>query len=207
MKARLAVLGGGGHGRVVADCALAAGWGAAHIFDDDASRTTTGPWPISGNVADLMAACTDFDGVVVGIGGNAVRLSLTRQLQTRGATLATLIHPAATVSPHATVGAGSVVFAGAVVNIGARLGRAVIINTGATVDHDCVLEDGVHVSPGAHLAGGVTVGRESWVGIGSAVREGVTIGHQVCVGAGAVVVKSIADGLTVVGNPARPLER
>jgi len=35
----------------------------------------------------------------------------------------------------------------------------------------------------------------------------IDIGSYVRVGAGAVVIKSVADGLTVVGNPAHPIER
>lgn len=204
----IAILGGGGHGRVVADCARAVGWSNIHLFDDDIDISTNQtPWLISGTGQDLLEGLSRFDAVLVGIGSNAARLAWTRRLAALGGRLATLIHPHATVSPHTRIGAGSVVFAGAVVNIGACIGEAVIINTGATIDHDCILEDGVHVSPGAHLAGGVTIGRESWIGVGAAVREYITIGEGVLVGAGAVVVKPIKSGLKVVGNPARPLER
>ena len=206
MTPRLAILGAGGHGRVAADCALAAGWTDIVLFDDGEARSS-GPWVVAGGRHDLIARLDDFDGVVVGIGSNAARARLTRELAQAGARLATLIHPRATVSSCAEVGTGSVVFAGAVINIGARLGQAVIVNTGATVDHDCVLAEGVHIAPGAHLAGGVTVGTESWIGVGAAVREYTAVGAGVMVGAGAVVVKPIADGLTVAGNPARPLER
>jgi len=207
MTRTLAVLGAGGHGRVVADCAEAAGWDRIVFCDDNPQAKAAGPWVVAGRKPELLATAATFDGVVAAIGANRSRLRLTRELAQNGARLAAIVHPRATVSSHARIEVGSVVFAGAVVNIGARLGQAVIVNTGATVDHDCVLEDGVHVSPGAHLAGGVMVGRETWVGIGAAVREGIAIGHQVCVGAGAVVVKPVADGLTVVGNPARPLNR
>lgn len=206
VSGRLAVLGAGGHGRVVADAALAEGWDEVVLFDDGAGRTS-GPWSVAGNRSVLLDRLGDFDGVAIGIGDNAARRTAIQQLSDAGARLARVIHPRATVSPHAEIGVGSVVFAGAVVNIGARLGRAVIVNTGAVVDHDCVLADGVHVAPGAHLAGGVVVGAESWIGVGAAVREYMTIGARVMVGAGAVVVKPVADGLTVAGVPARPLER
>ena len=55
----------------------------------------------------------------------------------------------------------------------------VIINTSAFVDHDCVLADGVHISPGVHLAGGVTIGERSWIGIGASVRQLVSVGADV----------------------------
>lgn len=200
----LALWGAGGHARVVADGALSAGWAEVAFFDDgDADRT--GPWPISGTAADLLARAGAFDGVVVAVGDNDARLERSERLARAGGRLATVIHPRAVVSPRAEVGAGTVVLAGAVVNIGARLGRAVIVNTGATVDHDCVLEDGAHVSPGANLAGGVMVGRGAWIGLGAAVRQGVTVGDGAVVGAGAVVVRDVVGRTTVAGVPARIL--
>jgi len=203
----LAILGAGGHGRVVADCAEMAGWSAITVFDDRPPPVARGPWPIAGTGADLVTRLSEFQGVVVGIGDNGTRLGWHRRLIDLGGRLISVIHPNATVSSYAGLGVGTVVFAGAVINIGARLGQAVIINTGATVDHDSNLADGVHISPGAHLAGGVQIGETSWVGIGAAVREGIVIGERVRIGAGAVVVKPVDDGLTVVGNPARPPER
>lgn len=208
MSRSLAIFGAGGHGRVIAECAEANGWTSIRFFDDGgAGSVASSDWSVEGTGADLLTHASSFDGVVVGIGANAVRLAWMQRLVDAGASLATVVHPSAIVSSRAFIGAGSVVFPGAVINIGARLGKAVIINTAATVDHDGRIGDGAHISPGAHLAGAVTVGRGSWIGIGAAVREGVTIGHQVCVGAGAVVVKSVDDGLTVVGNPARSLKR
>ena len=205
MTGHLAVLGGGGHGRVVADCAEACGFAQIDLFDDGVSLSASGPFRIVGTSTDLMARFSAYDGVIVAIGTNAVRLEQQRVLERLGARMAVLVHPQASVSRHARLGAGTVVFAGGVVSVGSELGQAVIVNTGATVDHDCRLADGVHVAPGAHLAGGVQAGEGTWIGVGAAVREYVTIGNRVFVGAGAVVVTSIADDLTVVGNPARPL--
>lgn len=207
MSRVLAILGAGGHGRVVADCAEAAGWDRVVFFDDNPHVALEGAWSVEGSAKDLMARASRFEGVVVGVGANRLRLRLTQELMGAGAHPATLVHPAASVSRYASVEAGSVIFAGAVVNIGARIGRAVVLNTSATVDHDCVIEDGVHVSPGAHLAGGVKVGEASWIGIGAAVRECTVIGADAVIGTGATVIKPVMSGLTMVGNPARPLER
>jgi sugar O-acyltransferase (sialic acid O-acetyltransferase NeuD family) len=205
---RLAVLGAGGHGHVVADTALAAGWNAVALFDDQWPRIApAGPWPVEGDVGHLIRRLPDFDGVIVAIGHCASRWALHEQLRAAGARFATVVHPGAQVSPHALVGAGSVLMAGTVLQFGARIGDGVIVNTGATVDHDCIIEDGVHLCPGTHLGGRVHVGRLCWVGIGSSIRQGIRIGVSVTIGAGAAVVDDLPDGVTAVGVPARPLAR
>lgn len=202
---KLAIFGSGGHGRVVADAAEASGlWDAIVFYDGkwpDLQRS--GAWEVVGGQQELLQDIRQFNGLVVAIGNNTIRLQIQHALAEAGGKIATIIHPAASVSKHATIGAGSVVFAGAIVNIGAQVGKACILNTGATIDHDCVLQDGVHVSPGANLAGATTVGRASWIGIGACTRQVVTIGANVVVGAGGVVVKDVQDGAVVMGNPAR----
>ena len=203
---QLALLGAGGHGKVVADAALAAGWQVVIFFDDTWPGVSgNGHWPVLGGTAALLARLTEFDGVLVTIGDCAVRWQKQQTLQAAGARLATVVHPRACVSPFARLGAGTVVMAGAVVNVDAVVGATGIINTGATVDHDCTLAHAVHIGPGAHLSGTVNVGACSWLGVGSAVRQGIRIGAGVLVGAGAVVVNPVADGLTVIGNPARAM--
>lgn len=203
---RLAILGASGHGKVVADTAGCCGWLTIEFFDDAwPTRQSNGAWPVAGDTAALLERLERFDGVIVAIGNNRIRHQKLRELQAAGARLCSLVHPAATVSRYAQLADGSVVFAGAVVNADARIGLGGILNTGCSVDHDCLLGDAVHISPGARLAGGVQVGDLSWVGIGASVRQLVRIGSAALVGAGAAVVADVADGLTVVGVPARPL--
>lgn len=201
----LAVFGASGHAKVVIDAALLSGWPSVAVFDDAwPALAAVGPWPVVGRFDRLRQDAAAYGGVVIAIGDNATRLARLNDLA--GAPPPALLrHPASVVSPFARIGAGSVVCAGAVVGPFARLGAGCIINTGASVDHDCELGDGVHVSPGARLGGGVRVGSLTWIGIGSSIRHGASIGARVIVGAGAAVVSDIADGLTVVGVPARPI--
>lgn len=201
---RLALLGASGHGKVVADAALAMGWQSVVFFDDAWPRVSTnGRWPVTGAFADLLAAADEFDAALVSIGNCAVRWEKHEALRVAGVALATVVHPRACVSQFARIGAGSVVMAGAVVNADAVVGDACIVNTGATVDHDCTLADGVHICPGAHLSGNVTVGPRAWVGVGATVRQGIAIGQGALVGAGAVVVRPVPENATVLGVPAR----
>ena len=202
---RLAVLGASGHGKVVADSALLFGWSEIIFFDDSwPQKKVVGRWQIIGTSDSMLKEAAEFDGAIIAIGNNQTRLKIFSDSKNSSLDLITLKHPNSVVSPNATVGRGSVVFAGVVINIGAVLGECVIVNTGAIVDHDCVLENGVHIAPGAHLSGNVHVGPGTWVGVGACVKQGIKIGANVTVGAGAVVISDIADGLTVLGNPARP---
>lgn len=205
---RLAILGASGHGKVVADAALLVGWQSVDFFDDAWPRVSSiGPWPVVGTTADLISQAPQHEGAVVAIGDNATRLMKLDVLAAAGVELASIVHPAAVVSPFAKVGEGSAILAGAVLNAFAVLGRGCILNTCSSVDHDCELAEGVHVSPGVRLGGDVRVGRGTWIGLGASVKHGVCIGAGVLVGAGASVVNDVSDGLTVVGVPAKPIDR
>lgn len=206
MSQRLTVLGASGHGKVVAEAALASDWTEIEFYDRAwPDKQRVGRWTIRGDDAALWAELVRKDGVIVAIGDNRTRLVLLERLKQSGAKLASIVHPMACVSESAGLGPGTVAMAGSVVNADAVVGMGGILNTGCSVDHDCILGVAVHISPGAHLAGGVHVGDRSWIGIGASVRQGVRIGSGVIVGAGAVVVSDVADGLVVVGVPARPV--
>ena len=97
-----------------------------------------------------------------------------------------------------------VVFAGAVINAFAKVGVGCIINSAAVVEHDCSIGDFTHICPNTALAGGVTVGSKSWIGIGSQVKQLVVIGSNCLIGAGSTVVKNIPDNVTAFGSPAVP---
>lgn len=201
----LTILGASGHGKVVAETALASDWSEVEFYDRAwPDKQRVGRWAIAGDDAALWAELTHKDGVVVAIGENRTRFVLLERLRHSGAKLASIVHPMACISESATLGQGTVAMAGSIVNADAVVGMGGILNTGCSVDHDCILGEAVHISPGAHLAGDVHVGDRSWIGIGAAVRQGVRIGSGVIVGAGAVVVSDVADGLTVIGVPARP---
>jgi sugar O-acyltransferase (sialic acid O-acetyltransferase NeuD family) len=86
-----------------------------------------------------------------------------------------------------------------------RIGRCFHANLYSYVEHDCVIGDFVTFAPGAKVNGNVTIGDHAYIGSGAIVRQGVTIGAGAVVGMGAVVTRDIPSGVTVVGNPAKPL--
>src|SRR5690606_10242992 len=113
---RLAILGASGHGKVVAEAALASDWDAVDFYDDAwPGKRRIGKWVISGDTAALLKDPGGFDGVIVAIGNNGIRMKKIWQLQAAGLLLATIVHPAAVISPSARLGEGTVVMGGVVV--------------------------------------------------------------------------------------------
>jgi len=144
---KLLIIGAGGHGQVLAEVAMACGYGRVDFLDD------RNPCAI-GTTDRAEALAGSYDGVIVSIGNNDVRQAFIQRLQAVGAPIATLVHPSAFVAPSASLGEGSVVLPGAVVNTNARVGKGCILSIGALVDHDARIDDFSHINAGAVVAAG-----------------------------------------------------
>src|SRR5258706_1008502 len=141
--------------------------------------------------------------LIIGFGNCEARLKFAELARSKGFKLTSAIHPSAIIASNVAIGSGTVVAAGAVINSGTHIGENAIINTSSSVDHECVIGDGAHICPGVHLAGKVTVGRGTWVGIGSCVIDHISIGNATLIGAGSVVARNIPDNVVAYGNPAK----
>ena len=83
------------------------------------------------------------------------------------------------------------------------IGDNVYVQPTANICHDVVLEDGAFISSFCEIAGAAHVGRYSYVGVNSAVRELVKIGSYSIIGMGSAVHKDIPDEVVAFGNPAK----
>jgi sugar O-acyltransferase (sialic acid O-acetyltransferase NeuD family) len=201
---RIVILGGGGHGAVVAEAVLAAGVHEVLGFcDDDPSQQGVGGLK---HLGPITSAWSVAEGIVLGVGNSGLRRRWRERALSNGLQVPVIIHPHAWVSPAARLGAGAVVMAGAIIQARAVIGDGVIINTAASVDHDCRIGSYSHCAPGARLAGGVSIGEECMVGMMACVIEGRSVGAKAMIAAGAVVIHDVPDGQRVAGVPARPMD-
>jgi sugar O-acyltransferase (sialic acid O-acetyltransferase NeuD family) len=201
MRSRLIILGAGGHGRVVASTARAAGFEIDAFYDDDSAlwgRTVDGI-RVAGPIDDLLTPSPIP--AVIAIGDNRTRSRIAERLDLAWAIVR---HPASYVAPEAALGVGTVLSPGAVVQPGANVGAHVILNVHAVVDHDAHVADHAHLS-GAHLGAGARIGVGAFMGLGSIVLPGIHLGDWAILGAGSVAIADVEAGTTAVGVPARTL--
>lgn len=206
---KLFIIGAGGFGRELH------GWARQH--PDCGTR-----WELAGFLDDnteALRAFGDFAPVIPLRGHRAsadalylnglalpeVKRALLPPLLAAGAEFLTFVHPTAKVGERVSFGRGVVLCPGAIVTADVSLGDFVVLNLRATVGHDAVVGAWTTASAHCDITGFVQVGEGVFLGSRASVIPGRHVGAGAKVGAGAVVFANVPPGVTVIGNPARPL--
>jgi UDP-3-O-[3-hydroxymyristoyl] glucosamine N-acyltransferase len=107
------------------------------------------------------------------------------------------------VGEQVVIGSGSVIVRGQLDDT--QLGRAVRLGNLVNIGHNVKLGDDCALSSGVVVAGGTSIGPRCNIGIGAMVNAKIQLGSDCQVGMASVVTKSLNDGSSVFGNPARAL--
>ena len=125
------------------------------------------------------------------------RLQMYQALSKSGWSFPNIIHSKAMLEGSVEMGSGNIVLAGSVVGSGVEMGDYNFINTGSIISHECRLKNNVHTSPGCVLAGRVSVGSSTLIGMNATIYFDTNIGENVTINNGVVINKDVPSNSIV----------
>jgi sugar O-acyltransferase (sialic acid O-acetyltransferase NeuD family) len=204
----LIIIGAGGMGRTLYDIAIESrGYGTDYIikgFVNDVlyslEKFSNYP-PIIGTIRDYVPEKDDV--FVCSIGDVVGKKKCCEMLLSKGAQFITLIHSSARISMNAKIGIGTII--GAFVTIGADaiIGDYTLIQSYSVISHDVIVGNWSRVDTHVVCVGGTKIGDEVSIHTAAVINHKVTVGNKACVGANSFVLRSVKEGITVFGNPAK----
>lgn len=208
MRKRLLLVGAGNFGREALAWALDVpadrrDWEIAGFLDDRPNVLDGFDTPVKIVGSPTTYKPSDDEVFFCTIGDSRARLTVCRDLESRGYRFASIIHPTAVIGPRCEIGDGTILCPYTIVTTDVRIGSHCLLNLASTVGHDSVLGDGCTLSDHCDVCGRVTLGEAVHMGSHASVIPGVTVGDGAILGAGAVAVRDVQPGSTVLGVPAR----
>lgn len=164
------------------------------------------------NYAAFKAEHAENKKVLIAIANSQVREKLANQLEQDGIKLWSVAADNTVLMDQADIGEGAALSPFVSITSNIKIGKCFHANLYSYVEHDCVIGDYVTFAPGVKCNGNIHIEDHAYIGTGAVIKQGtpdtpLVIGKGAIVGMGAVVTKSVPAGVTVVGNPARILEK
>lgn len=150
--------------------------------------------------------------VAIAIANSRIRQEIASRFTNDGVEHWALKAPSAVILDDVVLGEGYILNPFVTLTSNIKVGRQFQANIYSYVGHDCVIGDFVTFAPAVKCNGNVVVEDHAYIGTGAVLKQGkpgrpLVIGRGAVVGMGAVVTGDVAPGTTVVGNPARPMEK
>lgn len=144
----------------------------------------------------------------LGVGDPNIREKLSKRLESEGGTLCSSISHLTHIGTHdVSIGVGTNILPGVKISNSTFIGHGCIIYYNSIITHDVHVGKFVEISPNTALLGRCKIGDYTKIGANSTVLPGINIGKNCIIGAGSVVTKDVPDNTTVVGIPARIVEK
>lgn len=161
---------------------------------------------------DFLAKPTTHKAVTIAIANSQVREKLAARLTQDNIQHLDIQAANTVILDEVEIGEGSLLCPFTCLTSNIKIGKFFHANIYSYVAHDCVIGDYVTFAPGVKCNGNIHIQDHAYIGTGAVIKQGtpdkpLVIGKGAIIGMGAVVTKSVPAGVTVVGNPARILEK
>ena len=182
------------------------------VFIDDAQAGTTLNNYSVLSYTDFIKQPMSNKLVTIAIANSSVREKLVIQLNQDNIQHLSIQALNTVVLDEVEIGEGGLLCPFSCLTSNIKIGKFFHANIYSYVAHDCVIGDYVTFAPGVKCNGNIHIEDHAYIGTGAIIKQGtpdkpLVIGKGAVIGMGAVVTKSIPAGVTVVGNPARILEK
>lgn len=204
---RLALIGGGGFSKEIAEVAQMCGYTVDATYSSQPSAQVG---TYRGYLDELLADRAAYAGVALAVGGVSraaieARAEIIAWLDRHALPCPPLVSPHAIVSQGVALGAGAFVAHGVIINVDARLGRFCVVNTGAIIGHDAEIGDNTTISPAAFIGGRCAIGADSLVGPLAKVLQGLKVGERAMIGMGCTVLRAVPNEAVIWPRPDNPV--
>lgn len=212
MQKIIGIYGASGFGREVLPLVREQYLDAQFCFVDDGSQDNgLNGYPVY-TYQDYLDLPNTEKLVVFAIANSKIREALEAKCKQDNLTIVSVKAFNSVVLDEVEIGEGAVLCHFTQLTSNIKIGKQFHANIYSYVAHDCVIGDYVTFAPKVQCNGNVHIEDHAYIGTGAIIKQGtparpLVIGKGAVVGMGAVVTKSVAPGVTVVGNPARPLTK
>lgn len=200
---QLIVIGAGGQASNIVNVALSLNYSIKAFIHNGKAGQTLFDRPIISDLNEIEALDTHH--ICLALGDNYQREKYFKDALSRFPNLnfPALIHPTANVGPYSKIGAGTVVMPNTVIGTNVNIGSFCLLGNQSCVGHDSVLSDFSSLSPAATIAGNVSLGHRSAVGLGAKIREKVKVGDDTILGANSFLNEDLPNNVVALGTPAK----
>ena len=181
------------------------------FIDDGQAGTFLNLYPVL-SYSNFLANPSSEKAVTIAIANSKVREKLVARLEQDNVKNIDVKASNVVILDEVQMGEGSLLCPFTCLTSNIKIGKFFHANIYSYVAHDCVIGDYVTKTKKKKCKGNIHIEDHAYIGTGAVIKQGtpekpLVIGKGAIVGMGAVVTKSVAAGTTVVGNPARILEK
>ncbi len=176
------------------------------FFDDLTSQSrSSNSFAFNDYLKNQFQSCDFF--IALGYHHLLLKENIINQLISNKSKVPKYLHSSSFVNKSATIEDGSFIYPMCNIDKDVLIGKGVLINNSVCISHNTIVEDSCYISPGVLISGNAIIGKRTFIGSGAIISNDVKIGKDVKIGIGSVITKDIPDGYSVIGNPAKLLNK